>query len=203
MTLWKWLEVPISPAQSKIDTQEYLLIWGGSAITAQFAIQLAVRSGIPVITVTSAKTRALAKSLGVSHVVARDGKTNDEIVADIREFGGDNITRAIDLVGTETANYCLQALSTTRPCLFAPLAMISSKAIVPVNVSVQTVEMKKFVLEPGSRTYALELNKLVHEGLISLPRIEVMEGGLESIQAGLERVKAGDMIGKKMVVKFA
>jgi NADPH:quinone reductase-like Zn-dependent oxidoreductase len=175
MTLWRWLGVPISPS-SQSTQEEYLLIWGGSTITGQFAIQIAQRCGIKILAVTSEKTSSLASTLGAT-VVTRDGKTGEEIVSEIQSIGGDNITRAIDLVGTTTAFYSLSALSSSKQCLFAPFAMISSKAIVPANISVETVEMKQFVLNPENRVYALELNRLVEEGNLVLPSIEVLEGG--------------------------
>jgi NADPH:quinone reductase-like Zn-dependent oxidoreductase len=204
MTLWKWLQVPGSP---KIETRTipdsgYLLIWGGSTITAQFAIQIAVLGGLRVIAVTSEKTKPLAEKLGAEFVVTRDGKTGDEIVEEIRAIGGDDITRCIDLVGTTTANHCLQALSVAKESLFAPLAMISKDASVPANVKVETVEMKKFVLEPESEVYSMALSRLVEDGRVTLPEIEVVKGGLDAIQEGLERVKRGDMAGKKMVVSI-
>ena len=171
-------------------------------MTGQFAIQITVRCGLNVIAVTSKKTKSLAQGLG-AHVVTRDGKSEEEIVAELRSIAGNNITRAIDLVGTHTANYCLQALSTDKPAFFAPLAMISSKAVIPENISVETVEMKQFVLDAESKEHALELNRLVEEGLIALPSIEVLEGGLDSIQEGLERLKRGDMVGRKLIVSMS
>jgi NADPH:quinone reductase-like Zn-dependent oxidoreductase len=202
MTIWRWFGVPISTSsQSKQEEEEYLLIWGGSTITGQFAIQIAQRCGINVIAVTSEKTSSLASTLGAT-VVTRDGKTGEEIVREIRGIAGDKITRAIDLVGTTTASYCLSALSTSKPCLFTPLAMISSKAIIPANITVETVEMKQFVLNPENRVYALELNRLVEEGKLVLPSVEVLEGGLDVITVGLERLKGGDMGGRKMVVRM-
>ena len=204
MALWKWLEVPGSP---KIETQTipktgYLLIWGGATITANFAVQIAVLGGLTVIAVTSEKSRSSVEKLGAAHVVTRDGKSCEQIVAEIRAIGGDNITRGIDLVGTTSAGYCLQALSTTQRALFAPLAMISAKSIVPANISVETVEMKKFVLEEGSFVYALALNRLVEERRITLPSIEVLHGGLDVIEAGLDRIKTGDFAGKRVVVNM-
>lgn len=179
------------------------MIWGGSTITGQFAIQIAKRCGLEVIAVTSAKTKYLAENLGAT-VVVRDGKTEDEIISSILAIGGDNITRAVDLVGPRTANYCLEAFSKDekRKCLFAPLAMISSKAQVPENVQVETVEMKQFVLSEESRVYAVELNRLVGRGEVVLPGLEVLEQGLESVVEGLERLKRGDMQGRKMVVRM-
>lgn len=208
MSLWCWLEVPMSSTsdpEKTIETEggegEWLLIWGGSAVTGQFATQIAVASGLNVIAVVSSKTKDLSETLGATTVV-RDNKTEEEIVAEIRGIGGNNITRAIDLVGTKTANFCLQALSTSKPSIFAPLAMISSKAVVPENVRVETVEMKQFVLNEESRKYAVELNKLVEQGKLVLPSIEVLEGGLDIVQPGLDRIKRGDMGGKKLVVAF-
>jgi NADPH:quinone reductase-like Zn-dependent oxidoreductase len=204
MTLWRWLDIPSTPLL-RLDTDaapEYLLIWGGSSVTAQFAIQIAAKSGVKVIAVASSKTRALVESLGAAYVVERDGKTGEEIVAAIRSIAGDSVTKAIDLVGTETAQYCLDAMSTEKKCWFAPLAMISSKAIIPANVSVETVEMKQFVLDPTSKVHAVELERLLADGAVKLPSIEIIGGGLESIQPGLERLKRGDMQGKKLVVSF-
>lgn len=129
----------------------------------------------------------------------RDGRSNPEIVAAIREIAGDNITRAIDLVGTKTAPFCLQALSRSKRALFAPLAMMG-KEEVRGNVEVVTVEMKRFVNEESCRGYAVELNRLVGEGRVKMPGIEVVEGGLESVVAGLEVLKRGDLGGRKMVV---
>ncbi|KAH8700225.1 chaperonin 10-like protein, partial [Talaromyces proteolyticus] len=195
MTLWKWLDVPIGsvsrlPAPSSI---EYIVIWGGSTVTGQFAIQIAIQSGLHVIAVASEKTRPLVLSLGATRVVTRDGKTNDEIVSEIRTLGGDNITRAVDLVGAETAKFCLELFSTTKPGLFAPLAMISSDTYIPENIKVKSVEMKQFILNPESKIYATELNRLVSDGLVIMPTIEVLNGGLDSIESGLERLKRSDM----------
>jgi NADPH:quinone reductase-like Zn-dependent oxidoreductase len=193
MSLWHWLEVAGSPALETKTLPEVgcILIWGGSAVTGQFAIQIAAQAGLKVIAVTSTKTASLARSLGAQHVITRDGKTGDEI------------TRCIDLVGTETASYCLQAVSQTQRVLFAPLAMISSKAVVPENVSVQTVEMKQFVLNESSKVYSLALNRLLEEDKLVLPDMTTMDGGLSAVLKGLERVKRGDMGGKKMVVRIS
>lgn len=203
MALWKWLQVPGSPTAEThtIPDEGYLLIWGGSTITGQFAIQIAVAGGLKVIAVTSEKTKPLAESLG-AQVVTRDGKSGDEIVAEIRSIAGDTITRGIDLVGTKTAEHCLRAFSTTHKALFAPLAMMSSKAIVPSNISVETVEMKQFVLDPASKVYSHALNALVGNGIFVLPDLLVLDGGLGAVEKGLERVKRGDMEGKRVIVSF-
>jgi hypothetical protein len=52
--------------------------------------------------------------------------------------------------------------------------MMKSDVKVLENVTVETVEMKLFVLDEESRGYASELNRLVGEGPIRLPNIEII-----------------------------
>lgn len=193
-----------SPSQtpSPASPKEGILIWGGSTTTGQFAIQLAARAGLEVTAVASERTKALVQSLGATHVITRDGKTNEEVEEAIRAAGGDTITRGIDLVGPETGASALNVLSTTQSCHFAPLAFLSNDQVVPENVTVHAVQMQHFVLDEGCAVYAEELNRLVGEGLIKVPEIELVEGGLGGIQQGLERLKKGDMEGKKLIVSF-
>ena len=204
MTLWKWMQVPrcVSQLNASDTERECLLIWGGSTVTGQFAIQIAALSGLEVIAVTSSKTQALAESLGAHTVIARNGKTNEEIVESIRAICGDRITRALDLVGNDTASLSLQALSRSKPCLFAPLAMMKTQPV-PENVEVLNVEMKQFVNNKSSTIYAEDLNKLVEEGKLRLPDLHVLKGGLSAVEEGLQRLKKGDMGGKKLVVSWA
>ncbi|KAK2755567.1 hypothetical protein FQN54_006507 [Arachnomyces sp. PD_36] len=228
MTLQKWLDIPssFSPHSSSPQSfntvqdhqpsqieEEWLLIWGGATITGQFATQIASRSGVKVITVTSARTKPLSLSLGATHVIARDGKSNADIVAEIKSFLEPSIsapssnarrrciTRAIDLVGQSTAPSTLECLASHRPALFAPLAMMSPKTPVPDNVTIPAVEMKRFVLDKSSREYAVEINRLIESGGLKLPELLVLDGGLGDVVKGLEMVKKGDMGGKKVVVR--
>ncbi|RDW82650.1 hypothetical protein BP6252_03762 [Coleophoma cylindrospora] len=207
MTLWKWLQVPrVARTPSLVDSvpeneKDCLLIWGGSTVTGQFAIQIAVQSGLEVIAVTSSKTEALAQSLGAHTVVVRDGKTNDEIVEQIKAIGDDRITRALDLVGNATAPFSLKCLSPTKPCLFAPLAMMKTQEV-PANIEILNVEMKQFVLDKSSTAYAEDLNYLLEHKRLKLPELDVLKGGLSAVVGGLERLKKGDMGGKKLVVSW-
>ncbi|TVY35559.1 Trans-enoyl reductase [Lachnellula occidentalis] len=213
MTLWHWLDVPFPPPsanppppanpekQEQEQEQEFLLVWGGGTVTGQYALQLAAISHLRVIAITSSHTAPLARSLGAI-VIERDNKSNTQIISEIKEIAGDNITRAIDLVGPKTASACLQVLSRERECRFAPLAMMGNEEVVARNVQVVTVEMKRFVLDEANRMYALELNRLVGEGRVQVPGIETVHGGLENVVLGLDRLKKGEMGGRKMVVVF-
>ncbi|KAI1104343.1 GroES-like protein [Jackrogersella minutella] len=201
MTLWKWLDVPITRSIAD-DTEGWLLIWGGSTVTGQFATQIASLSGIKVITVNSTETRSLSERLGSNHVVVRDGKSDEQVVDEIRSITGGRITRAIDLVGPKTAALALDAVSKDEPVAFAPLAMMSGSQILPENVVAHTVEMKQFVLDKSNVRYTEELGKLLEGGKIALPELHLIEGGLDSVQGGLEMLKRGNLKGKKLVVRM-
>jgi NADPH:quinone reductase-like Zn-dependent oxidoreductase len=202
MTLWKWLGVPMPPTgQLEIPVQRgYILIWGGSTITGQFAIQFAIHSGFDVITVTSAKTKQLAEQLGAKHVIVRDGKSNTEILAKVQAITGDDMTNTIDIVGKETAPFCLKALSTTKPAALAPLNFMKDDELIPANVTIANVEMKRFIIEDGNKVYAEAINRLILAGKIVFPAVEVLRGGLEQVEEGLAKLKRGDMGGKKLIV---
>ncbi|KAH6649189.1 chaperonin 10-like protein [Truncatella angustata] len=202
MTLWKWLGVPTPSSTIEVSKTEWLLIWGGSTVTGQFATQLAVHSGLNVITVTSAETKALSEKLGASYVVVRDGKSDDQLIKEVRDNTSGRITRAIDLVGTKTAAICLRSVSTEVIVAFAPLAMMSGSQEVPENVVVHTVEMKQFVLDKTNVCYTEELGNLLESGSVILPDLHIIEGGLDAVQEGLEMLKRGSLKGKKLVVRM-
>ncbi|OTA70742.1 GroES-like protein [Hypoxylon sp. EC38] len=202
MTLWKWLDVPVPRSAVAGIEEGWLLIWGGSTVTGQFATQIANLSGIKVITVNSAETKSLSERLGANHVVVRNGKTDEQVVEEIRAITGSKVTRAIDLVGPKTAALTLDAVSRESPVAFAPLAMMSSSQKIPENVMVHTVEMKQFVLDKSNVRYTEELGILLEEGKIILPELHLIDGGLHSVQGGLEMLKKGNLKGKKLVVRM-
>ncbi|PVH99766.1 GroES-like protein, partial [Periconia macrospinosa] len=202
MTLWKWLEVPIfdTPQATQDPKPDFLLVWGGSSITGQFLIQLAAYSGFEVITVASEKTKSLLLGLGAKHIITRDDKSNDDIVAEIRAIGGDEIIKGVDIVGPETAVYCMKALSSKLPVRFAPLSFLPKDTVAPENVSVQNVEMKWFILDKSSEKYAVALNGLLEKGVVKTPQLEILEGGVDKIEEGLNLQKRGDRGGRKIIV---
>jgi NADPH:quinone reductase-like Zn-dependent oxidoreductase len=204
MTLWKWLQVPMydSAQVTRDSDRELLLVWGGSSITGQFLIQVAAYSGFEVITVASEKTKDLLQGMGAKHIITRDGKSNEAIVAEIRSIGGNNIYKGVDIVGPETALYCMKALSTEKPVRFAPLSFLPKDTVAPANVEVQNVEMKWFILDKSSEKYAVALNNLLERGVVKMPQLEILGGGVSTIEEGLNMQKRGDRGGRKLIVSF-
>ncbi|KAF7555709.1 hypothetical protein G7Z17_g1975 [Cylindrodendrum hubeiense] len=199
MSLWRWLDVPMHQmltenlGQAKEPRKrDLMLIWGGSTVTGQFAIQLAAIAGIDVIAVCSDSTASLVSSLGASHVVTYTGKTDFHIVGEILSLAQGRLTKAIDLVGAATAKLVLQVIAACgqdKIVDFAPLAFMSSKQIVPCNAKVHNVEMKQFVLNSDSERYGARLNELVQQGLVKLPVVRTIEGGLHAVEEGLRRAQ--------------
>lgn len=179
-------------------------------MTGQFATQLARLAGLRPITVCSSRTAQLSAELGAEHVVLRDNRAPAALVEEISRVTQGRITRALDLVGTSTAALCLQACSTRsqrealgeRKVLFAPLAMMKDTDEVPDNVTVETVEMKRFVLDRDSAIYGHTLNELIETEILKIPALDILEGGLEAVEAGLEIVKQGDRGGRKVIIRM-
>jgi len=181
--------------------KEILLVWGGSTVTGQFAIQIAVQGGLDVIAVCSQSTAELVSSLGATFVVTYTSKTDADIVEEIVSLAGDRITKAVDLVGAKTAKLVLNVIEACgRPVDFAPLAFMSGMDLVPPNAIIHSVEMKQFVLDRQSEKYGTQLNDLIERKVLRVPKLRIVQGGLGAIEEGLSRLKAGDLIGEKLIV---
>lgn len=200
MTIWKWFEVPMIPSAS--TSEQFVLIWGGSTTTGQFAVQIAVEAGLKVIAVASQRMKLRLLDLGAHHVVARDGRSLADIASKVQQIGGDDIVYGIDLVGPNSAIHGIGCLSRQRAAKFAPLAMPAPLIDAPKNVEVVNVEMKRFVLDPTSREYAARLTELVAKGGVRVPERVVLTGGLAAVEDGLSRLRSGETGGKKLVIRM-
>jgi NADPH:quinone reductase-like Zn-dependent oxidoreductase len=200
MIFWKWFEAPMVPTDS--SGEQFALIWGGSTITGQFAVQIAVEAGLKVITVASQRMKQRLLDLGAHHVVVRDGRSLEDIASEVRQIGQDDILYGIDLVGPQSAVHGVGCLSTRQAAKFAPLAMPAPPIEAPKNVEIVNVEMKRFVLDSTSREYAVRLTELVAKGKVAVPERLVLTGGLAAVEDGLVRLRSGDTGGKKLVVRM-
>lgn len=201
MTLWKWFGLPMGPAV-EAGGERFVLIWGGATITGQFAVQIAVEAGLKVITVASKRMRQRLLDLGAHHVVVRDGRSLEDIASEVRQIGRDDIVYGVDLVGPQSAAYGVGCLSRQQAAKFAPLAVPAPPIDAPENVEMVNVEMKRFVLDPTSRKYAVRLTELVAEGKVTVPERMVLTGGLAAVEDGLRRLRSGETDGKKLVVRM-
>ena len=199
MTLWKWFDLPM--ISSGVHSRQFALVWGGSTTTGQFAVQIAAEAGLKVIAVASQRMKQKLLELGAHHVVVRDGKSLEVIATKVRGIGGDDILYAIDLVGPHSAVHGIECLSRQHPAKFAPLAVPAPPIDAPKNVEIVNVEMKRFVLDPMSRKYAIRLRELVAKGRVLVPEHTTLTGGLAAVENGLSRLQSGETGGRKLVVR--
>lgn len=136
---------------------EWLLIWGGSAVTGFFAAQFAIMADMRVIAVAD-KARhgkrledigvglyyyyfllgiSLLNKLTPEHIV--DRSSPKAAVEEIRNITGGELHYAIDCVGKQTACYAVEALSTSRQSYIVGLTGLPED--VPENVQPCTVVM--------------------------------------------------------------
>jgi hypothetical protein len=85
---------------------------------------------------------------------------------------------------------------------FAPLAVPAPSIDAPKNVEIVNVEMKRFVLDPMSRKYAVRLTELVAKVKVAVLERVVLTGGLATVEEGLLRLQNGDTGGKKLVIRM-
>jgi NADPH:quinone reductase-like Zn-dependent oxidoreductase len=182
--------------------ERFALVWGGATITGQFAVQIAVEAGLKVIAVASQRMEQRLLDLGAHRVVVRDGQSLEDIASEVRQIGQDNIVYGIDLVGPQSATHGVGCLSRQQAAKFAPLAVPAPPIDAPENVEMVNVEMKRFVLDPTSRKYAVRLTELVEMGRVVVPERLVLTGGLAAVEDGLRRLRSGDTGGKKIVVRM-
>jgi NADPH:quinone reductase-like Zn-dependent oxidoreductase len=188
-------------SQPTSNPKEVILVWGGSTVTGQFAIQIAAQAGLEVIAVCSDSTADLVSGLGATFVVTYTAKTDFHIIGEILCLARGRLTKAIDLVGEKTARLVLQVIAACgTPIDFAPLAFMSSKDPVPANAIVKSVEMKQFVLDDDSEKYGAKLNDMIEQKTLKVPKLRLLHGGLGAVEQGLKRIKDGDLAGEKLVV---
>ncbi|KAF2029267.1 hypothetical protein EK21DRAFT_113161 [Setomelanomma holmii] len=176
MTLWHWLGVPMKTASKPTN--------GPSAATN-----------------TPKEVMLLVSSLGATHIVTYNEKTDYRIFGEILCLAQGRLTKAIDIVGHSTARLALKVIAACgRPVEFAPLAFLSSKDAIPSNATVHTVKMKRFILDCESEKYGTLLNDMIGRQSVRIPEVKLLEGGLGAVEDGLWRLKNRSLAGEKLIV---
>ena len=105
-----YLELPY-PTSSPKSSGKVILIWGGSSSVGSTAIQLAVASGVQVITTASKHNHDYCSKLGAKAVIDYNSSSvADDIVAAIKDTGAEfaGIYDSISL--PETFKHCFEVL---------------------------------------------------------------------------------------------
>ncbi|RDW79284.1 zinc-binding alcohol dehydrogenase family protein [Aspergillus mulundensis] len=196
------------PLDARFTTEDKraVLLWGGASSVGTMAIQFARQMGLVVYTTASAKNHEYLKSLGahrtfdyhnadvVSQIVdavKEDGVT----LTDAQTFAWNSLQSVLDVL-KETKGDKLGKVGHAPPLL-------------PDAPSMEGVEVK-FVLppmEPAAREQ--HKNQVFHGWLkpglengtvVPSPQVQLVEGGLEGLNAALDIIKDG-VSATKLVVK--
>ncbi|GAA5968803.1 hypothetical protein JCM3765_001270 [Sporobolomyces pararoseus] len=192
-------ELDHSTLPPPIEKGEWLLIWGASCVTGYFAAQFARLAGLKVIAVVCERKHGdRLRNIGVEHIVDR----HDPILAisQIRSITSNELKYAIDCVGSETAGFAQNALRSEGASWLVGLSGLPKELREGVNgraVPIKTVHTNSRV---GSGLMTL-IEELLESNELVLPEITVLEGGLEAVNDGLEKLRTGQVSFGRIVIK--
>jgi len=200
--LQDYLGIPLPSVPPK-PTGDIILIWGGSSSVGASAIQLAIGSGVKVISTASKHNLDFVKSLGAEKVFdyKEDGVV-DSIVEAFKETGR-KVVGAFDAIGTEdTEKPIAGVLHQLGGGRIASVHLIP-EGIYPANVTGKFVMVnttaveKKEIVETIWHDYIPAA--LASGQLVGKPDPIIVKGGLPKIQEAIDKVKKGISAGKVVV----
>lgn len=185
---------------------DWVAIWGGGSATALMLTQLAKAAGLRVALVGDAKKhggRVVQRGLAAPHVMV-DCWDEDRAVDVLRGVAGGRLRYAVDAVGKETAGKLAEALGDGGGGGQDERVHLVGLSGVPKDVRdgvmVHAVPIKVFheVREVGLRTMEW-LARLLGDGRLVTPDVEVVEGGLRSVNGALDRMRKNEVSGRRNV----
>ncbi|MCJ1363200.1 hypothetical protein MMC16_002307 [Acarospora aff. strigata] len=201
---WYTLGLPRDTAYTAAD-KKGMQVWGGASSIGSAAVQLAKSMGFSVYVTASEKHHAYLKGLGATRVFDYRGQGVVGRIVEAAKEDGVRIQMGFDGVGQLES--CLEILKELKGEGTAKLA--SATPLSEDSPKVQGVEVK-FVAaseDEKERTeffhfiFRVWLKEKLEKGeFVPSPKIQVVAGGLESAQRGLDELKMG-VSGVKLVLE--
>ncbi|KAJ0338168.1 hypothetical protein KNSL1_012541 [Colletotrichum chrysophilum] len=197
----KYLGLPL-PGSTPAPTGKALLVWGGASSVGGTAVQLAVASGLRVITTASKANFDKVKELGADTVLDYHSET---IVDDaIRVLSGTDLAGVYDAISSQRSlqpiGAILDKLGPHQVVTVLPVeGNFGKNALMSFETAFQITENPEEVGDPVWREFVP--GALKNGQLKAKPDPEVVGKGLESIQGGLERLKKG-VSATKLVIQY-
>ncbi|KAF1942275.1 GroES-like protein [Clathrospora elynae] len=189
------LALPL-PSSNPSSTGKSVLVWGGSSSIGAIAIQLAVASGVKVVSIASKHNLAKIKELGASAAFDyKDPKVIDDIVAALQ--------------GTEFAGVCdcIGAVAAWAP-VYQKLggkygSVLPGAEGLPEGIDGSSVFAPSVVLADkyiGDVVWAQWVPEALEKGTLkAVPEPIVVGKGLDAVQEGFEKQKKGVSFGKIVI----
>ncbi|KDE09506.1 hypothetical protein MVLG_00405 [Microbotryum lychnidis-dioicae p1A1 Lamole] len=200
----EWVKTTGSPTpiqEPSAQFGDWILIWGGSTTSGYLATQLAKTAGLRVIAVANRERHEeRLRAVGIEHVVDRDDPI--AAVAKIREITGGALRYAIDCVGKTSASHALEALSLSADTYLVGLSGLPKTARSGVRLCEVPIKTFHTNAAVGSGLMRL-LEELIGNNELVLPAVEVIHGGLEAVNNGLDRLRRGECGFGRIVVRIS
>ncbi|CAG8441020.1 15067_t:CDS:2 [Funneliformis caledonium] len=198
--LYHELNLPLPTENPSWFREEFILIWGGSSSVGSYAVQLAANTGLSVIATASPKNHDYLRSIGAAYVIDYNAP---DVIDQINSITNNQLKYVFDIIGSESSNIGLKVL--------APNGKLAHTSEGPTDTK-DDVQIKRVVLGVAHRDtqgflktvnkLAKVIEQLLFEGRIQPNNIEVIEGGLNGIPSGLQKLKEGRVSATKLVAKF-
>ncbi|GKZ33166.1 hypothetical protein AbraIFM66950_002952 [Aspergillus brasiliensis] len=196
-----YLNLPLPEADDVKRTDQVLLVWGGASSVGATAIQLAVASGLTVLTTASEANKEFVKSLGAHAVFDYRSPTIVEEIS--RALRGSKFTGVYDAIAEEASfraiSEILDRLQTKVPVASVLPCDRPTERFIPQYVIAYSI-----IQEPhndiGDWIWGRYLPRALANGAFQAkPDPYVVGHGLEAIQHGLDVQKKG-VSAKKVIV---
>ncbi|KAG6812676.1 hypothetical protein H0H92_001434 [Tricholoma furcatifolium] len=179
-----------------------LVVLGASSNVGQNVLQLAKLSGFsPIVVTASPKNTEHLKSIGATHVIDRNASpaAQAEEIRKIIPGPIDIVYDSVSFPETQKLGYSLIADAGFLILVLPPTEGVKTTAEKTV------INFQGFWSLPHTRPLGIQFyskfTELLDQGLIKPNRYEVVPGGLNGVSKGLERLKANEVSGTKLVIR--
>ncbi|KAL9118868.1 MAG: hypothetical protein Q9187_004577 [Circinaria calcarea] len=182
-----------------------MLVWGGASSVGSAAVQVAKLMGFSVYVTASEKHHEYLKGLGASKVFDYKGEHVVESIVKAAKEDGVTVQTGFDAVGQLQS--CLEILKELKG---EGTAKLASAALLPEDPPTMEGVEVAFVAGPTDEKERTEhfhfifgvwlKEKLEKGDFVPSPKIRVIEGGLESLEKGLDELRKG-VSGTKLVLE--
>lgn len=179
------------------------MIWGGSSTSAHILAQLAKLIGLRVIKVLDVGKHGAQFSQGPADLLV-DGHDTERAVVIIRRVTAGNLRFAVDTISGKTAELarrCLRHGGVEKSSHLVGLSGLPKDVIEGVRHHNVPIKVYHEVPEVGE-SLMVWLEGLLKNGKLSPPETEVATGGIEGINNALDRMRKGEVSGKRVVVRI-
>ncbi|KAI0145052.1 zinc-binding dehydrogenase [Xylariaceae sp. FL1272] len=215
VALWGSMRIRALPREPIRNTEEPVLVYGGSTASGTMAIQLLRIAGYNPIATCSARHFDMVKSYGACAVF--DYTSEIDLGASIRNQTRGRLRHALDCVADQASTSCCYA-SLGRPGgQYTHLEAIPTKwktrKAVKAEIVLAYEAFGDSVNLPGEYNRPADLKRhnialalyttyqgLLDDGILHDHPVEVIGSGFEKILEGLDQLKQGMVSGKRLVV---